>query len=244
MTMVVKTINPVYINNKRESEPSKYLSANGMGEFETTLADVSSRNSDNFYGFDANGKPTNTNETKIFQDWMDIKHPNWANGKNVGKGKIQGGYGTFGKSTTSAWNTYGSEFTASRTALANTLFGGGSTTPTATTTAPTTEEQIEQAKQGKVWDKAKGWVTSGKAKDLLAKLQGFQSGGGIKGLFGGLFGGGSSDSSVQTDNSSTGSYTPPSEEKKGLSKGAKIGIAVGGAVLLGIIIYAVTRPKK
>jgi len=48
-----------------------------------------------------------TNSIKAFQDWMDMKHPNWVNGKNLNKG---GGYGTFGPSTSKAYNTYGMEY--------------------------------------------------------------------------------------------------------------------------------------
>jgi hypothetical protein len=61
--------------------------------------------------------PEQIKKTKAFQDWMDINHPNWVgctdsactNGKNLNKGK---GYGTFGQSTTKAWNLYGNDFNA------------------------------------------------------------------------------------------------------------------------------------
>lgn len=46
-------------------------------------------------------------DIKKFQDWMDVKHPNWVHGKNLNKG---GGYGSFGPSTSTAWNTYGAEY--------------------------------------------------------------------------------------------------------------------------------------
>jgi hypothetical protein len=46
-------------------------------------------------------------EVKAFQDWMDAKHPNWVNGKNLNKGQ---GYGNFGPSTKSAYTTYGAEY--------------------------------------------------------------------------------------------------------------------------------------
>jgi hypothetical protein len=39
-----------------------------------------------------------------------------------------------------------------------------------------------------------------------------------------------------------GGYTPPADEK-GMSTGAKIGIAVGAVALVGIIIYVATRKK-
>jgi len=58
-----------------------------------------------------------TQKIKDFQDWMDSTHPNWVgctdskctNGKNLNKGK---GYGTFGPSTTNAWNLNGNDFNA------------------------------------------------------------------------------------------------------------------------------------
>jgi len=49
----------------------------------------------------------NSTEVKAFQDWMDKNYPNWVNGKNLNKGS---GYGTYGPSTTKAWNTYGAEY--------------------------------------------------------------------------------------------------------------------------------------
>ena len=43
-----------------------------------------------------------------FQDWMDINHPNWVNGKNLNKGK---GYGMYvGENTERAWQNYGKEY--------------------------------------------------------------------------------------------------------------------------------------
>ena len=50
----------------------------------------------------------NSTEVKSFQDWMDSKHPNWVNGKNLNKGS---GYGTYGPSTKTAWTSYGTEYT-------------------------------------------------------------------------------------------------------------------------------------
>lgn len=46
-------------------------------------------------------------DVKAFQDWMDKNHPNWVKGKNLNKGS---GYGSYGPSTQSAWNTYKSQF--------------------------------------------------------------------------------------------------------------------------------------
>ena len=98
--------------------------------------------------------------------------------------------------------------------------------------------QIEQAKKGKIWDKAKGWVTSDKAKDVLRSLL---EGGGFMGAINTLFGGGSGSGTTTTTDGTTTTTEPT---KEGLSKNAKIGIAVGIVALLGIVIFASTRPKK
>jgi hypothetical protein len=48
------------------------------------------------------------NSITKFQDWMDINHPNWVNGKNLNKGK---GYGMYvGENTERAWQNYGKEY--------------------------------------------------------------------------------------------------------------------------------------
>lgn len=139
--------------------------------------------------------------------------------------------GVWGTKTQKAIDSLGNEYDKSV---------AGSTTPVTTTTTTTTTpdpkvpsmvEQTRMAKAGKVWEKGKGWVTSGKAKTFLDNA---------KGLFGGLFGG----ANAPVDNTST--YVAPEttpETKKGLSKGAKIGIAVGVALVLGLIVYKVTRKK-
>lgn len=57
----------------------------------------------------SNVNPIGTiDDVKKFQDWMDVKHPNWLNnGKSLNKG---GGYGNFGSQTSAAWNRYGEEY--------------------------------------------------------------------------------------------------------------------------------------
>ncbi len=224
--MKISTINPVTIDGKRISKPSKYLSADGGDDYYDADGD------DDFYGFDANGKPQTKDETKQFQNWLDVKYPNWLNG-----GKLNGGYGygNFGTATTKAWNNYGSEFAKS--------IGLGTATPTNTTTGstpaePTKDEQIAQAKQGKIWDKTKGWITSDKAKDVLRTLL---EGGGLMGAINSLLGTGSATPPADSTPSGTPSGTPA---PTGMSKVAKIGIAVGIVAVLGIVIYVATRPKK
>lgn len=313
--MKVTTINPIIINGKHESEPSKYVSAegdyseamgrrrpieeqyensNGMGEYETTLQEVASNkfndfydadgngmgefettlkavemggqdnpyeaadgdddfynaDSDDYYGFDASGKPTKPDEVKMFQKWLvakgvDISFKNKKGQVVSGAAAIDGDMRR-GSKTAKAWDTYGNEWVGVMKNLGFAIGNIGSTVAG----APTVAEQIEQAKQGKVWDKAKGWIQSDSAKGLLAKLQ---ESGGVRGLFGSIFGskgGGSGVPSADAsaiDNSGGGGSgdgggTPP-PPPPGMSIGMKIGIAVGAVVVLGIIIYAVTRPK-
>jgi hypothetical protein len=238
--MIIKTINPIKINKKNISNPSMYLSADGDDynadgydynadgeDFNADGDDYNADGDDNFnaggdeyfnadgdefFNFDATGKPQNKAETKQFQDWLDTNYPTWYNG-----GKLNGksGYGNFGPATNTAWATYGSQFTASM---------------------PSEAEMIAQAKKGKIWDKAKGWVTSDKAKDVLKSLL---AGEGLMGVANILLSGSTTPSAepVVVD-------TTIVEEKKGLSKTAKIGIAIGAVVVLGVVIYLIARPKN
>lgn len=197
--MIVKTINPVIINKKRISVPSKYLSFVGTG--------------------------ISVDELKAFQSF--------ANSKGWSPALVEDG--KWGKFTQKAIDSLGAEYDkvlAGKTSTGGTTGStGGSTGDVTKGVTPSVDEQNRMAKVGKVWEKGKGWVTSGKAKNFLDNA---------KGLFGGLFGG----ANATTDNTST--YVAPEttpEAKKGLSKGAKIGIAVGVALVLGLIVYKVTRKK-
>jgi hypothetical protein len=93
-----------------------------------------------------------------------------------------------------------------------------------TTSTPTATEVAANTKKGLTYDKAlNAWV---KAKDsgLLDKAKGLLGLGGAP--------------------TETGGDMPlPEEEEKKWSTGAKVGVAVGGALVLGLIIYAVTRKK-
>lgn len=64
-----------------------------------------------FYGSRFNkstkSKPTTTEEIKKFQDWLDSNYPGWVNGKSLKKGT---GYGSWGPSTKTAWEKYGSKY--------------------------------------------------------------------------------------------------------------------------------------
>ena len=248
MSIKILTINPVTVNGDRESENSKYLSADGEDFYDADgdyadnddesgddyIADDVEYNgadgdTDDFYsGFDASGKPTTKSETQQFQDWLDSNYPTWLNGGKLNKGT---GYGTFGHSTTKAWNNYGALFAKSIG------IGSGTPTPTPNTPTPSKDEQIAQAKKGKIWDKAKGWITSDKAKDVLKSLL---AGDGLMGALNTLLGGGSGDATPPPSTDSTQTTPTPT----GMSKGLKIGIAVGAVVILGAIIYSVSKSKK
>jgi hypothetical protein len=97
---------------------------------------------------------------------------------------------------------------------------------------PTVAQAVEASKKGLIWDKTKkGFVKVGQfAKDtgitggLIDKLKDTLGIG----------------TPTQTDQTT---YVAPADEPKGLSKGAKIGIAVGGAVVLGLIIWAIAKKK-
>jgi hypothetical protein len=61
----------------------------------------------------------NAADVKKFQDWMDLKHPNWLNtGKSLNKGA---GYGNFGSQTSAAWQRYSTEYRAAGNAPSATV---------------------------------------------------------------------------------------------------------------------------
>jgi hypothetical protein len=50
-------------------------------------------------------------DVRAFQDWMDVTHSGWINGKNLNK---ENGYGSFGPFTRKAWSENKSEFLNSK----------------------------------------------------------------------------------------------------------------------------------
>jgi hypothetical protein len=230
--MKILTINPVTINGKHISNPSKYLNANG--------------GDDDYYGFDASGKPTTKAEVKQFQTYLvskgvDISYTTKAGKTFSGANAIDGDMRA-GSKTAKAWDTNGADFVKSLSTGTTPEIKKDETkkdetkkdekTPTA---EPTKDEKIANAKLGKIWDKTKGWITSDKAKDVLRSLT---EGGGFMGFLNALLGGGSGTETTTTDGTTTIEKIPT-----GMSKGAKIGIAIGVVAVVGIIIYVATRPK-
>lgn len=205
---------------------------------------VQSKNmKDTYLGLDGS---SSKNNIKSFQDWMDIKHPNWVLGENLNKGS---GYGNFSKPTKMAWNLYGAEYTLASGSVIGNLFSSPTQATTQATAEPTKEQQVEHAKKGKIWDKSKGWIDSkGGAQAFLEKNKGVIDS--AKDLFGSIFGGNkptykspSSSPSLNNDGA-YGSGLPDLPSNNAMSKNKKIAIGVGAVALLGIIIYVATKPKK
>jgi hypothetical protein len=95
-------------------------------------------------------------------------------------------------------------------------------------------------------DKFKAFVQKQKDKKASGQPTLFDK---AKGLAGNLMNkGGQQQSEPQgtSQSSSVNTAFPqlPTPEKKGLSTGAKIGIAVSGAVVLGLVIFLVSRRNK
>lgn len=156
-------------------------------------------------------------EIKAFQDWMDANYPTWLNGVALNKGA---GYGNFGKNTKSAWVSYGSIYDNRKK-----LGGVMETESRPTGTKMTAQEKL---------DKAKGVAESGKG--LL------ETGKGIFDTIGGIFGKGKGATTGEPEVLSGGVYGQDNQ-KQGISKGMKIGLVVGGALLIGTVIYFATKKK-
>jgi len=118
--MKVLTKSPVFINKKRVT------------------------NADLYMNFDANGKPVNEKEWKMFQVWHNKKGYTPALPED----------GKAGLLTTGAWNKYSTNFISDVKAVAG-------FTATITGAEPTTEQKTEMNKKGFDWNKAKGWVEVG-----------------------------------------------------------------------------------
>jgi hypothetical protein len=92
---------------------------------------------------------------------------------------------------------------------------------------PTQQQIEEQKKKGLTWDKVKGTWVKAKESGLLDSIISF----------------------ITPTQTAPVSSPPQSEPintpaKEGLSKGAKIGLIVGGLAVVGAIIYFATKDKK
>lgn len=201
---------------------------------------------------------------KHFQDWMDKVHPNWLNdGTNLNK-NVSKGYGNGGAQTKKAYATYGTAYESALQSVLGILSGTstGSSSPSSTTTqsapsSPQLPPSVSETnpkgekKKGMLWDKTKGtWV---KGSDWLKAHPEFANK--MKGFFGNIFSGdnplaglfgGSKTSSKDTVSYEDNSYNPEPTDKT-MSKNAKIGLAIGGGILLlviGIVIYKSVQTKS
>lgn len=174
----------------------------------------------------------NKTEVKAFQDWLDKKGLKWVkatdenltNGTALNKGS---GYGNFGTSTSKAYNRYGAEweeYKKKAIGLMGAMIGVPTssspvsvpTTAPAVSGEPTPAQVEEQKKKGLFWDNAKKtWVS---AKEL-----------GLVDYVLDVFGVAPKE---------------PTPTPKKLSKTAKTILYVGGAVVIGLIIYAIAKPRK
>lgn len=190
---------------------------------------------DNFLSFDSK----NTAQIKAFQNWMDIKHPNWvgatnadlSNGKNLNKGA---GYGKYGSSTQKANKRYGAEFDAAVGGFTQSIVD--STTPTtsqiANINAQLNDPSISAAKKEELKNKLNALYQKGQESGLFDIVGGF-----IKNKLGI----GENVSTYPEGGYGTGLPSDYPSEKKGLSTGAIIGIVVGAAAVIGIIVYATKK---
>jgi hypothetical protein len=135
--------------------------------------------------------------------------------------------GVWGRKTKAAFSALGSQFGAPLVTSSQTILPTPNTT---TAPTPTATQQAEAKKKGFNWDKAKGvWVKAGEL--------------GITDKLLGLFGITPKPDSSMPD-VSTGVTDVAPTEKKGMSKTTKLLIAGAGVLVVGLIIFAATRPKK
>jgi hypothetical protein len=258
--MKVISRTPVIVDNKQEIQDQYISPANGMGEYETTHrayvddysgADAVSTSMDDYDGngmgeyetvhredgewSNISGSSSKT-EILAFQKYM-VKfiHPTSVNVN-----------GKWDLKTRRAWKKDGARYEAWKTknvagvtdpneAVNPNGPGGTESTPlndpNLSETSPTGQKKL-----GAFWDKTKGVWQKAESSGTLDFLRGFLSG----------------DSTQNTQNqnwSGSQPYTPTPippnvRVKQPMSKGMKIGLAVGGVVLIGTIVYFVTRKKS
>ena len=197
--------------------------------FQPTYAYASS---DDFYGIDGKNK-------KQVEEFQKFANSKGANLVVDGLWTIKSGKKS---NTQKAYDIYGSQWESSVVPIvAPTGNTQSSTPPTASAVPPTATNVENMTKKGFNWDKAKGAWT--KAQGFWGKLDET----GLLGKAGDYFGL-NLGNKQQTDggapvDSSELLVETPAEEKQGMSKNMKIGLAIGGAVVLIAVIYMVTRPK-
>jgi len=229
--MIIKSINPPIVENISTYNSSDYSNASG-------------------------DLPKNI---KHFQDWMDKIHPNWLNdGTNLNK-NVSKGYGTGGKQTKNAYAKYGQSYESALQSVMGILSGTetqASSNPSTNSkpSSPSLPSSVSETnpkgekRKGMLWDKTKGtWV---KGSDWLKQHPEFASQ--LKGFFGNIFSGNNPLAGIFGEGKSApeqnlgyqdNSYNPD-PTKTGMSKNAKIGLAIGGSILLIIIGVAIYKSSK
>lgn len=197
---------------------------------------IETNTQDEYLNFDSK----NTAQIKAFQNWMDVKHPNWvgatnadlSNGKSLNKGS---GYGNYGTSTQKANKRYGAEFDAAVGGFTQAIVE--SSTPTTSAIANINSQlndpNISSAKKEELKNKLTALYQKGKDSGLFDIVGGFLKDKlGIGQNTGGNYGG---------EPIGTPDYSGYPEAKKGLSTGAIVGIVVGAAAVIGLIVYAAKK---
>lgn len=203
------------------------------------IANKIAANTLNFSSFDDNGKPTKSDEVKMFQKWLvakgvDISYKNKKGQVVSGAAAIDGDMRS-GSKTAKAWSTYGTGFVADMKALGTTLgqtFGPSQSIPDSVPATDTSKaQQDKMAKLGLFLDKAKGIYTKGKELGLFD---------GILNRLG--LGGSTPQDQTQISTTLTGSQDAP---VTGMSKTMKIVLISGGVLaLIGIILVVAKSNGK
>jgi len=175
-------------------------------------------NSNDYY---SNIDAKNVQEVKAFQDWLDAKYPSgWATSskgkKYIVGGKKANGYGNYGKSTTAAYITDGADWEKTRPKKDE----------------PKQEPKKDEPKQEPKKDEPKKEETK---KDEITVTKDDK---------------GNTTTVTKRANGTTLTVVTDkngkeiSKKESGMSKKLKMGLIIGGSVLvLGIIIFAVTRNR-
>lgn len=210
-------------------------------KFSSTLSNQSMYQLFDASNFDA--KKASPKQITAFQKWVNTK--GLTDARYLPK-LIEDGIVTPGKNTEKAIAKHGAEFDQVALMLMNTMSGGSTpnTTPTLPVTATgtpatnanlTTTSPTGEKKAGYVFDKTLGAFVKLKDAGVLDMLGN---------LFGKNLGGGNQNQGNQQTWDGGGQTPPPpptTDEKPGMSKTTKILIGVGGALVLGVIIYMLTK---
>jgi hypothetical protein len=191
----------------------------------------SSFNGDDYYGMDADIysyiDKKNTTDVKGFQTY--------ANSKGA-KLVVDG---IWGAKTEAEYTKYGAEWEATKnpvpTAQVQNVLAQAPVVPP--NTNPTPNQVADAKKKGLFWDKVKGgWVYAKESGilDWVGNLFGLQPPPAFQ----------PTPPTNTTTNTTTTTTTTNDDDGKGMSKTTKTLLYVGGALVLGFVIYTIAKPKK